>query len=395
MPFAETALGIGALLGGAASAGSAVSAGSLNRKNRKWQEKMYNLQVTQRREDAQAQYERMKDYASWAYNKFESPIAQRSFMQAAGINPFFQGSALQPMGTPQGNVSQADGGSVPSQGPYSNNPMSNIMAGASSLREAALQGVQAENIQAQTELTNANRLKVQAETIGINKSNEILDIVKGIKDNELLSSGFRAAMDKIAAQYAEVNAIADVNEKTARIQELNERAAKEAAEAAKTDSDRLISQYMADANKRAVEAQANLANAQAQTEGVNKRAVEAQANLANAQAQTEGVKQTNLAADTDYKQALTDTENALREGKIKIQQSEAQKIIQDAFGARLKNTELAEQLARILTGTDRSNSLYSILDKAIESLGSREHYEKENVRRRFLDELRNFVSLHE
>lgn len=275
MPFAETAFGIGALLGGAASAGSAISSGSLNRKNRKWQEKMYNLQVTQRREDAQAQYERTKDYAQWAWNRFESPTAQRSAMQAAGINPFFQGSSIQPMGTPQGNVSQADGGSVPSQGPYQNNPMSNIMVGASSLREAALQGVQAENIQAQTELTNANRLKVQAETIGINKSNEILDIVKGIKDNELLSSGFRATMDKIASQYAEVNAIADVNEKAARIQELNERAAKEAAEAAKTDSDRLISQYMADANKRAVEAQSNLANAQAETESAKKENFEA------------------------------------------------------------------------------------------------------------------------
>lgn len=374
MPFATTALGIGALLGGAASAGSAISSGALNRKNRKWQEKMYNLQVTQRREDAQAQYERMKDYVSWAYNKFESPIAQHSSMRAAGVNPFFQGSSIQPMGTPQGNVSQADGGSVPSQGPYQNNPMSNIMAGASSLREAALQDVQAENVQAQTELTNANRLKVQAETIGINKSNEILDIVKGIKDNELLSSGFRAAMDKIASQYAEVNAIADVNEKAARIQELNERAAKEAAEAAKTDSDRLISQYMADANKRAVEAQAN---------------------LANAQAETEGAKKSNLEADTDYKQALKRTEDALRDGKIKIQQSEAQKIIQDAFGARLKNADLAEQLARVMSGTDRSNSLYSIFDKAIESLGAREYEEKENIRRRFLAELQNFVSLHE
>ena len=347
MSFAETALGIGALLGGAASAGSAVSAGSLNRKNRKWQEKMYNLQVTQRREDAQAQYERMKDYASWAYNKFESPVAQRSAMQAAGINPFFQGSALQPMGTPQGNVSQADGGSVPSQGPYSNNPMSNIMAGASSLREAALQGVQAENIQAQTELTNANRLKVQAETIGINKSNEILDIVKGIKDNELLSSGFRATMDKIASQYAEVNAIADVNEKTARIQELNERAAKEAAEAAKTDSDRLISQYMADANKRAVEAQAN---------------------LANAQAETEDARQTNFAADTDYKQALTDTENALREGRIRLTNQQANKVLEDIFGARIAQMREADALARVLTGTDRTSSLWGLVDKLLESV---------------------------
>lgn len=342
MPFVETALGIGALLGGAASAGSAVSAGGLNRKNRKWQEKMYNLQVTQRREDAQAQYERMKDYASWAWNRFESPTAQRSAMQAAGINPFFQGSSVQPMGAPQGNVSQADGGSVPSQGPYSNNPMSNIMAGASSLREAALQGVQAENIQAQTELTNANRLKVQAETIGINKSNEILDIVKGIKDNELLSSGFRATMDRIAAQYAEVNAIVDVNEKAARIKELNERAAKEAAEAAKTDSDRLISQYMADANKRAVEAQAN---------------------LANAQAKTEGAKQENLAADTDYKQALKRTEDALRAGRVNLTDAQAREVLSAAGLNETKNVHEYQQFVYDLTHLGASKTPIEALDK--------------------------------
>lgn len=374
MPFAETALGIGALLGGAASAGSAVSAGSLNRKNRKWQEKMYNLQVTQRREDAQAQYERMKDYASWAYNKFESPIAQRSSMQAAGINPFFQGSALQPMGTPQGNVSQADGGSVPSQGPYSNNPMSNIMAGASSLREAALQGVQAENIQAQTEYTNAQRLKTIAETKGIENSNSLFEFVRSAAESDALSKRFKAKIDQVNAEFAEIKAIQDSAERDARIAELWSREENNLAQAAKTDADRLTVETLRDGMKRLQDA--NIENVEAQTA-------------------TEGAKKSNLSANTDYKQALTDTENALREGKIKIQQSEAQKIIQDAFGARLKNTESAEQLARILTGTDRSNSLYSVLDKAIESLGSREHYEKENVRQRFLDELRNFVSLHE
>ena len=374
MAFAETALGIGALLGGAASAGSAISSGSLNRKNRKWQEKMYNLQVTQRREDAQAQYERMKDYASWAYNKFESPIAQRSAMQAAGINPFFQGSSIQPMGTPQGNVSQADGGSVPSQGPYQNNPMSNIMVGASSLREAALQGVQAENIQAQTEFTNAQRLKTIAETKGIENSNSLFEFVRSAAESDALSKRFKAKVDEINAEFAEIKAIQDSAERDARIAELWSREENNLAQAAKTDADRLTVETLRDGMKRLQDAQ--IANTQAQTE-------------------TEGAKRSNLAADTDYKQALTDTENALREGKIKIQQSEAQKIIQDAFGARLKNTELAEQLARILTGTDRSNSLYSIFDKAIESLGTREHSEKENVRRRFLDELRNFVSLQE
>lgn len=374
MPFFETALGIGALLGGAASAGSAISSGGMNRKNRKWQEKMYNLQVTQRREDAQAQYERMKDYTSWAYNKFESPIAQRSSMQAAGINPFFQGSSIQPMGTSQGNVSQSDGGSVPSQGPYQNNPMSNIMAGASSLREAALQGVQVENIQAQTEYTNAQRLKTIAETKGIENSNSLFEFVRSAAESDALSKRFKAKVDEVNAKFAEIKAIQDSDVRDARIAELWSREENNLAQAAKTDADRLTVETLRDGMKRLQDA--NIENVEAQTA-------------------TEGAKKSNLAADTDYKQALTDTENALREGKIKIQQSEAQKVIQDAFGARLKNTELAEQLARILTGTDRSSSLYSVLDKAIESLGTREHNEKENVRRRFLDELRNFVSLHE
>lgn len=374
MPFAETALGIGAILGGASSAGSAISSGGLNRKNRRWQEKMYNLQVTQRREDAQAQYERMKDYASWAYNKFESPVAQRAAYAAAGVNPFVEGSALQPMGTPQGNVSQADGGSVPSQGPYQNNPMSNIMAGASSLREAALQGVQAENIQAQTEYTNAQRLKTIAETKGIENSNSLFEFVRSAAESDALSKRFKAKIDQVNAEFAEIKAIQDSAERDARIAELWSREENNLAQAAKTDADRLTVETLRDGMKRLQDAQ--IANTQAQTE-------------------TEGAKQANLAGDTDYKQALKRTEDALREGKIKIQQSEAQRIIQDAFGARLKNVDLAEQLARVLTGTDRSNALYSVLDKAIESLGAREYEEKENIRRRFLDELRNFVSLHE
>lgn len=267
MPFAETALGIGALLGGAASAGSAISSGSLNRKNRKWQEKMYNLQVTQRREDAQAQYERMKDYASWAYNKFESPIAQRSAMQAAGINPFFQGSSIQPMGTPQGNVSQADGGSVPSQGPYQNNPMSNIMAGASSLREAALQGVQAENIQAQTEYTNAQRLKTIAETKGIENSNSLFEFVRSAAESDALSKRFKAKIDQVNSEFAEIKAIQDSAERDARIAELWSREEKNLADAAKTDADRLTVETLRDGMKRLQDAQ--IENTEARTETEN------------------------------------------------------------------------------------------------------------------------------
>lgn len=117
--------------------------------------------------------------------------------------------------------------------------------------------------------------------------------------------------------------------------------------------------------------------------------------LAQEQLNTEKAKQRNLDADTDLKDAYRKTEDDLRDGKIKIQQSDAKRVIQLAFNGKLKNMELAEQLARIMTGSDRSSSLYSVLDKAIESIGTREHEEKENVRRRFLDELRNFEYLHE
>lgn len=346
MPFAETALGIGAILGGASSAGSAISSGGMNRKNRKWQEKMYNLQVTQRREDAQAQYERMKDYSSWAYNKFESLAAQRAAYAAAGVNPFAEGVTPQAMGTPQVNVSQAEGGSVPSQGPYQNNPMSNIMAGASSLREAALQGVQAENIQAQTEYTNAQRLKTIAETKGIENANSLFEFVRSAAESDALSKRFKAKIDEVNAEFAEIKAIQDSAERDARITELWSRKEKNLADAAKTDADRLTVETLRDGMKRLQDAQ--IENTEAQTK-------------------TEGAKQTNLAADTDYKQALTDTENALREGRIRLTDQQANKVIEDIFGARISQMREADELSRVLTGTDRTSSLWGLVDKLIES----------------------------
>ena len=89
-----------AIIAGAATAAaagtSAIAQGKLNRKNRKWQEKMYNLQVKQRREDAEMQAQRQKELAEWAYTKFDSPAAQRAANRAAGINPFVEGSTIQP-----------------------------------------------------------------------------------------------------------------------------------------------------------------------------------------------------------------------------------------------------------------------------------------------------------
>jgi Flp pilus assembly protein TadB len=81
-----------AIIAGAATAAAAgtnaIAQGKLNRKNRRWQEKMYNKQVADRRADAEAQAQRQKDLAEWAYAKFDSPAAQRAAYAAAGVNPF-------------------------------------------------------------------------------------------------------------------------------------------------------------------------------------------------------------------------------------------------------------------------------------------------------------------
>lgn len=281
MPFFETALGLGTLLGGAASAGSAISSGSMNRKNRKWQEKMYKWQLQDNRDNTRAQWQENRDYAKWLYDNFESPSAQRAGMKAAGINPFVQGSAIQPMSVQSGTPDTAEGGSVPSQGPYQNNPMSNIQAGASSLREFAMQQVQAENIRAQTEYTNAERLKVLAETKGLENTNSMFDIIKATAESELVSKRFKAVIDEVQARYAEANAISDVEQKQAKIAEINASAIERLANAAKTDADRLTVNYLREAQKRSLDTGSDLNAAHTQTENATR---DGRVRVTNAQA---------------------------------------------------------------------------------------------------------------
>ncbi len=339
MPFVETALGIGSLLGGASSLFSAANSGNMNRKNRLWQELMYKKQLKDQRENAKMQWQENRDYAQWSYDKFESPVAQRAAYKAAGVNPFVEGSVLQPMGATQGNASAPDSGSVPSQGPYQHEPFSNIQAGASSFREAAMQSVQAENIQAQTEYTNAQRLKTLAETRSIENANSLFDFVRSAAESDALSKRFKAKIDQVNAEFAEIKAIQDSAERDARIAELWSREENNLAQAAKTDADRLTVETLRDGMKR----------------------------LQDAQIETEGAKQDNLRSGASLARAQKETEDALREGRVKLTDEQAKRIIQETFGAELSNIEAADSLARVLTGTDRTSSLWGLVDKLIEA----------------------------
>ncbi len=78
-----------AIAGGVAaatSAGNAIAQGKMNRKNRKWQEKMYMRRLADQRQD----WQMTNEYNEEMYNKYNSPSAQVRQLQNAGINPDLQ-----------------------------------------------------------------------------------------------------------------------------------------------------------------------------------------------------------------------------------------------------------------------------------------------------------------
>lgn len=318
--------GAGSLLG---SGISAASGGNMNRKNRKWQEKMYKQQLADQRENAKMQWQENRDYAKWSYDNFESPVAQRAAYKAAGVNPFVEGSVLQSMGATQGNASAPDSGSVPSGGPYQNNPGSAIQGGFQGLQGSAMQIVQAQNIQAQTELTNATRLKTLAETRSIENVNSLFDFVRSAAESDALSKRFKAKIDQVNAEFAEIKAIQDSAERDARIAELWSREENNLAQAAKTDADRLTVETLRDGMKR----------------------------LQDAEIETEGAKQDNLRSGASLARAQKETEDALRESRVKLTKEQVNSVLADIGLSNAKKDAAYFDLVATLTGTKSASTL--------------------------------------
>ena len=334
MPFAETAMGVGSIMNGASSLFSGLTAGSRMRKAQKWQEKMYKRQVEDARENTRAQWQENRDFAKWSYDNIESPAAQRAGYKAAGINPFVEGSVLQPMGVNSGTPDSADVGSVPSA-PYMENPWGAIQQGASSLREAAMQSVQVENVRAQTELTNATRLKTLAETRSIENANSLFDFVRSAAESDALSKRFKAKIDQVNAEFAEIKAIQDSAERDARIAELWSREENNLAQAAKTDADRLTVETLRDGMKRLQDAQIDNTEAQTETEGARQDNLRSGADFNRAQTATVDELRSSLKANTISQTALNNANallanaravGALSENKIKAAEAEIKQL---------------------------------------------------------------------
>lgn len=334
-----------AIIAGAATAAaagtSAIAQGKLNRKNRKWQEKMYNKQVADRRADAETQAQRQKELAEWAYTKFDSPAAQLAANRAAGINPFVEGSTIQPAQVNPGSAQSAQGGDVPGSGPYQMNPMSALQSGVSSIIQNAMLDRQMKSADADIALKDAQRIKTLAEAQGQTNENSLFEFARSAAESDALSKRFRAELDKVNAEFAQAFAEADLAQRKALLQEIWSRVKNNLSQAARTDADRLTIDTLRDLQAKSLEAGISLAQAQ----------------TSSAQAQT------------DLTKAQTKTEDELRRLRKSLTQNQINEITQKIRSSRVVTAEGIERLNAWLRGDREAGSLFGFIDKYLTGTG--------------------------
>lgn len=123
--------------------------------------------------------------------------------------------------------------------------------------------------------------------------------------------------------------------------------------------------------------------------------LEADRDLAKEQINTEKAKQRNLDSDSDYKDAIRETEDLLRSGKRKLQVREIMKVVYETFGQDLSNARQIEELARLMTATDRPSSIPAYLDKIAEQIGGKDQDEKWEAKGRLSENLRKLLKSYD
>lgn len=121
---------------------SGIGAGStavLNAKNRRWQEKMYKMQVADNRENTRLANER-QDMLIAQQNDYNSPSSQMQRYLAAGINPF---NASLDTGNLESSTSPTPVSSAGVGTPQQFNPFSEAASGASSFTNSLLNTLEA------------------------------------------------------------------------------------------------------------------------------------------------------------------------------------------------------------------------------------------------------------
>lgn len=281
--FGEIASGAGTLLSGASSLFSGIGAGKRQRKAQKWMEKMNKQNQQFQKDYTKYQNDLERENQELYWQKYNSPAAQRSAMEAAGINPFVEGSVMQPM--------QADSSVSGSGSPGYPTPPDYVTPGLGALQDfgssLSTLGARLDSIKADTELKNAQTAKVQSETIAQNNENSLFGMVQQSAELDVLSKRYRNALDKINVEWSSIEKMQDAAQKDASTQELLARVKNELSQAAKTDADRQNQQILTSALEKMYNAETTLKGEQAKTEGAKREDLGASAGFKNEQAETE------------------------------------------------------------------------------------------------------------
>lgn len=279
-------------------------------------------------------------------NEYDNPLNQTSRLRSAGLSPLseFGVQGSQGLSSVQGvdaSQFQADGARLPSM-------------------ELAQLAMQNELLGAEVELKKAQAREANSRATGQDNTNSIFDLFKRAQELANDNAELEKRIKAIEEKYAEANAVKDLEIKDSILRETDER----------------ISNLMADKlyKEKATEK------------------LKSDMDLIKAQISTESAKQRNLDADTDYKGSLTETENALRDVRKDLTESQRDKIVQDVRNSKALTAKEIEQFAQWLDGNYPTSSIYGILDKVarkVQLWGSRTD-ESETVRQNLLDYLRGF-----
>lgn len=126
-----------------------------------------------------------------------------------------------------------------------------------------------------------------------------------------------------------------------------------------------------------------------------KKKLQADRDLIQEQINTEKSKRRNLDADTRYKDAIRETEDLLRSGKRKLQTREIMKVVYETFGQDLSNARQIEEIARLMTATDRPSSIPAYLDKIAEQIGGSDQDAKWEAKGRLSENLRKLLKSYD
>ena len=126
-----------------------------------------------------------------------------------------------------------------------------------------------------------------------------------------------------------------------------------------------------------------------------KEKIRADKELAQEMINTEKSKQRSFNADADYKDAIRETEDLLRSGKYKLQTREIMKVVYETFGQDLSNARQIEEIARLMTATDRPSSIPAYLDKIAEQIGGSDQDAKWEAKARLSENLRKLLKSYD